>query len=735
MKRKRLRKKIFLAMMSSALMLTSSYTALAADTNSAEETGTRPANAAERSAGTYELGEYRVPALALTSAREKAPAFPGGQVNRTAQLGALGTKDVMEVPFNIVSYTAEFIENKQAATVTDLIINDPSVSDQTLSAASSAWSIRGFKTTQQDVQFNGLYGIAPRFYTGIEGLERVEVLKGPSALLSGMSPNGTVGGTVNFIPKRAAQEPLNRVTLTYGDGHQFTQYLDFGRRTEDGKVGVRINVLNRNGKTSNDNEKNEASTVTVGLDAKGDRYRLSLDLGYAYNNIENPQYRVTFGNAFLNSATSMLRVPRDSKFGSDGTYRRITEKYGVLHGEYDFNDNWTAYGSFGMRSTSMDYLYNEFQLQNASGYSRVRYRYNNQVNKGDSAELGVKGKLQTGDLNHEITIGASRVHYTRYMYNRILNSYFTSLYSPQWGTPTGDLTWRVPKNDETTLTGIAITDVISTPNDKWQFVVGGRFQRAKVENFNTSTGNTTSSYDKTAFSPSFGILHKMSDRVSLYANYMQGLEAGSVVTDTTASNYGEVFAPYKTKQYEVGMKADLGKYAATLSAFSIKRPSLIQDASTSAYGLNGLVRHRGIELNVFGEPRKGTRVLGGMTFLDAKYVNTDSGLYDGNRVAGIPRFTAVLGVEQDIAGVEGLSLSTRMVYNSSAYINEANTFRVSPWVRWDMGARYSFKAGHTPMTVRADVLNVLNRNYWHALENAVYLGNSRTVMVSLSADF
>lgn len=671
----------------------------------------------------------------ITAEGNKAQTFAGGQVVRESQNGVWGSKDYMDTPFSSVAYSSEFINNKQASTVVDVIVNDPSVSDQTLSGASAAWSIRGFKTTQQDVQFNGLYGIAPRFYSGLEGLETVEVRKGPSALLSGMAPNGTIGGTINFVPKRAGATPLTSVTLAYGNGKQFSQQIDWGQRTEDGKYGVRINVLNRKGSTVYEKEQKNDSAVTVGIDAKGERYRASFDFGYAYSRIDNPQYRVTFSNGFLNSATSMLPVSRDAKFGADGTYRTIVEKYGMFKGEYDLNKNWTAYGAVGMRYTSMDYLYNEFQLQSVAGASRVTYRYNNQVNKADAAEIGVRGTVMTGSIKHEIAIAANRTHYTRYMFNRTLNAFTTTLYSPSWKAVTGDLVWREPKNDETILNSLAIADVISTADDQWKLYVGGRFQKVKMDTYNITTGAVATSYDKTAFSPSVGLVHKLNQSVSLYGNYMEGLEMGDIVTDTSASNYGTAFAPYKTKQYEIGAKFDTGKYSTTVSAFSIKRPSLIQNTTTTAYAPNGSVRHRGLEVNVVGEPTKGTRVLGGIAILDAAYQSTAGGAYDGNRVAGISKFTGVLGLEQDIPSVKGLTLTTRVMYNGSAYTNAANTLRVSPWVTWDVGARYAFKAGQTPMTIRADIYNVLNKNYWHALENAVYIGNSRTFALSISADF
>lgn len=149
--------------------------------------------------------------------------FAGGQVSTTSHMGALGDKKILDVPFNVVGISSKTIEDQQAKDVSDVTSNDSSVSDQTLSGASSAWNIRGFKTTQQDVQWDGIYGVGPRFYSGVEAVERVDVIKGPSALLGGLPPNGTVGGTINFVPKRAEDTPTRDLTVSLGAGAQLTE--------------------------------------------------------------------------------------------------------------------------------------------------------------------------------------------------------------------------------------------------------------------------------------------------------------------------------------------------------------------------------------------------------------------------------------------------------------------------------------------------------------------------------
>ncbi|MGV8294219.1 TonB-dependent receptor plug domain-containing protein, partial [Pseudomonas aeruginosa] len=92
-----------------------------------------------------------------------------------------------------------------AQDITDVIARtDPSVfSNGVTGDWSENYSIRGFSSSTTDISFGGLFGMAPYYRTTPEMFERIEVLKGPSALLNGMPPGGSVGGTVNLVPKRA----------------------------------------------------------------------------------------------------------------------------------------------------------------------------------------------------------------------------------------------------------------------------------------------------------------------------------------------------------------------------------------------------------------------------------------------------------------------------------------------------------------------------------------------------
>jgi iron complex outermembrane receptor protein len=122
--------------------------------------------------------------------------------------------------------------------------------------------------------------------------------------------------------------------------------------------------------------------------------------------------------------------------------------------------------------------------------------------------------------------------------------------------------------------------------------------------------------------------------------------------------------------------------------------------------------------------------------LDGKMLHTTNGTYDGNAPVGASRLTATLGAEWDTPFQPNQTLTARAVYNGSQYLDSANTLKVSPWTRLDVGARYTFKHNGTPVTLRATVANVLNKRYWMGItRGALVVGAPRTLTLSATIDF
>ena len=145
-------------------------------------------------------------------------------------------------------------------------------------------------------------------------------------------------------------------------------------------------------------------------------------------------------------------------------------------------------------------------------------------------------------------------------------------------------------------------------DDKLLFTAGARHQKVVVRGYNKITGaeNDADGFDGSRWMPTYGVVYKPWEEISLYANHTEALQPGKTAPNT-ATNYGQSTGIVHSKQNEVGVKADFGRVGGSLALFEIKMPSAILDANNH-YGSDAEQRNRGVELNVFGEPMLGMRL-------------------------------------------------------------------------------------------------------------------------------
>ena len=89
------------------------------------------------------------------------------------------------------------------------------------------------------------------------------------------------------------------------------------------------------------------------------------------------------------------------------------------------------------------------------------------------------------------------------------------------------------------------------------------------------TKRRSSTFDESTWSPAYAVVVKPLENVSLYANYIEGLQAGESSSASASPMRGQVFPPYRTKQKEAGVKVDFGRITTTVAAFEITKPSII----------------------------------------------------------------------------------------------------------------------------------------------------------------
>lgn len=671
------------------------------------------------------LSQITVQASADASAEGLAPAYEGGQVATGARIGILGSRDFMETPFSFTSYTNELIEDRQAHSVGDVLQNDPGVRvARGFGNFQEAYFMRGFLLGSDDVSYNGLFGLLPRQYISAEIFERVDVLRGASSFLTGATPSGGgIGGIINLVPKRAPTEPLTRLSTGWSSKGTLEASADIARRFgEEQQFGVRLSAGQRGGKGSVDQEHNSTGVVSLGLDWQADRFRLSADVGWQENRLKRTRTNL--------DVTGITEIPDPIKasdnFAQDWSYSNERDLFGTVRGELDVTDNITAWGAYGMRrSEEANSLANVKLTDGATGDGTL-YRFDNtRRDHVKTGEVGVRGKLQTGSVKHEIVLAASYFDAKKdnaYAMD-YLNTFATNIYSPSYYNKPAFSSGTLFGNDlddpafqgRTRLTSFSVGDTLSFAQDRVLLTLGVRHQTIDVRSYAYNTGIEDDPYKESRNSPAAGLVVKITPDISAYANYIESLSQGGTAPTLNGGapvvNAGENLAPYVSKQKEIGLKYDGGGLGGGLALFSTDKPRAYV-GDDNVYRASGKDRHQGVELTMFGEVTSSIRVLGGLTWLDAKQRDTGVDATDGKRVIGVPRLQGNVGVEWDIPGVQGLAVDGRVVYTGSSYADAANTLKVPGWTRLDAGLRYKTKIDGKAVTWRARVNNIANRNYW-----------------------
>ncbi len=665
-----------------------------------------------------ETQEVVVRASADASAGGLRAPYAGGQVARGGRVGLLGSQDVMDTPFTITNYTSKLIQDQQAASLADVLQNDAAVRvTRGFGNFQQAYMVRGLVVYSDDISYNGLYGLLPRQYLAAELVERVEVLRGASAFLNGAAPGGSgLGGAINVSPKRAADAPQAEITVGV-DGGQVSEAIDVGRRFGEQKtLGLRANVVHREGSTEVDGEKDQLDAALLGADFHVGGIRVSADVG-------TQDHRIAAATPNINVFGGVPAAP-DAKrqIAQPWSYSHERDGFGTLRAEVDVRPDVTAWAAGGFRDGREDNRLEAVTIDAATGAQTLYGSANTRKDSIRTGEIGLRATVDTGPVRH--TIVGSYGAYQSVSKNAFAFSDFS-------GVPAGTLydTTLVAIPDETDDTGgsqlahplttlrvltssEALADTLSFASDRVLLTLGARRQQIETTSFDYGTGAVSTPASRDArVTPVAGLVYRLDRQVSLFGTYIEGLVAGDVAPLTyvdsalvqhDVTNGGQAFKPYQTRQGEIGVKVDTGRYGGTVSVFTSTRPNYGLDGAT--FELLSKQRNRGAEISVYGEAMPGVRVLAGASFLDARL--------QGHEVIGSPRSQYNAGVDFDVPGVEGLALNVRGVHTAKQFADSANTEGVPAWTRLDIGGRYTFDVSAHAVTLRAGVDNLTGRNYW-----------------------
>ncbi|WKA32067.1 TonB-dependent receptor [Bradyrhizobium roseum] len=664
------------------------------------------------------------------------PAFAGGQVAQGARLGMLGNTSTMRAPFSVTSYTDQFIRDRQAATGADALILDPSVRATHPSGGTvDSFNIRGFPINEGnngEFAFEGLYGIAPSYRIFTDYVERLEVLKGPSAALSGIAPNGGVGGVINVVPKRAAED-LTRLTASYGSTSRFGGHWDVARRYGDSRQwGVRASGSLRGGDTPIDRQSETTGVGALALDYQGERYRSWFYLIAQTDRFDAPSrpFLMTAGVPVPKAPDGRLNVTQPWEWS------RISDQSVLWRNEYDLTSQVTLFADVGGSKTNVERFFGLPTITNALGNTTSTPGFFGLSIDRHTYDGGVRARFDTGFVRHAVTFQGSVYHDELFRRTTSGTAVTSNIYSPTVA-PTqfaNEIPGR-PRLSESTLTALSIADTMSVLDERVLLTLGVRRQGVEAANYNANVGTLGNSYDKSATTPVVGLVVRPLENVSLYANYIEGLSRGDVApSQPNVSNGSELLPPHMAKQYEAGIKVDFGRVATTFSAFEITKGS--GENVSGRVVATGETRMRGLEFNVFGELMPYVRVLGGVSLLDGTLTKAANVANIGNTPIGVPNVQANIGAEWDLPWVTGLTVNGAVIYTGRQFVDAANKQPIPEWTRLDLGARYTTAINGRKTVFRANVQNVTGESYWSSVASfgTFYLGAPRTYLLSMTVD-
>ncbi|HCR9767676.1 TPA: TonB-dependent receptor [Citrobacter koseri] len=705
---------------------------------------------APHSAHAANTSEDEIIVTSQPSADTTHAASGAGFKTNDIDVGPLGNKAWVDTPYSTTTVTKEMIENQQAQSVSELLKYSPSTQMQARGGMDVGRpQSRGMQgSVVANSRLDGLNIVSTTAFP-VEMLERLDVLNSLTGALYGPA---SPAGQFNFVAKRPTEETLRKVTLGYQSRSAFTGHVDLGGHIDDdNRFGYRVNVLNQEGEGNLDDSTLRRKLLSVALDWNiQPGTQLQLDASH-YEFIQKG-YPGSFSygpNIKLPSAPD----PKDknlalSTAGNDLTTDTVSTR--LIH---YLNDDWSVTAGVGwqqadraMRNVSSKIINNQGDISRSLKDSTAAGRFRVLSNTAT-----LNGHVDTGSFGHDIALSTTGYVWSLYSAKGTGPSYSwdtTNMYHPSEMYEKGDgkiITGGDRyKSSVNTQQSITLGDTVTfTP--KWSAMFYLSQSWIQSQNYNKS-GHKTGQIDENGLSPNAALMYKITPNVMAYVSYAESLEQGGTApTNSDVKNAGQTLDPYRSKQYEMGLKADVSGMNLGAALFRLERPFAYVDPGDNVYKEQGNQVNNGLELTASGNVWQGLNIYSGVTLLDPKLKDTVSDTTSDKRVVGVPKVQANMLAEYSLPSMPEWVYSANVHYTGKRAANDTNTAWASSYTTWDLGTRYTTKISNVPTTFRVVVNNVFDKHYWASIfpsgtdgdngSPSAFIGSGREVRASVTFDF
>ena len=502
-------------------------------------------------------------------------------------------------------------------------------------------------------------------------LERIEVLRGPSAMLYGQ---GSTGGVVNMVSKRPLAETQGEIGVQVGSWNRKQVQADLtGPLTADGQWLYRLIAVGRKADTQVDYVRDDRAVFAPSLTWQPNA-ATSWTFQALYQKDQTGSTSQFFPWAGTLTANPNGTLPRNRFIGEPGWDRYDTERsfVGWLF-EHRFNDNWSIRQNLRYTTTDVDYrtLYGD-SFTAAGGWfadpenKRLFGRFADATitkTKLLTADQHVQGTFDAGGIRHTLLAGLDYAHYRKSgqaafaapVYYEGGTVPLIDAYAPVYGNFTPPAFSDILGFTQRQL-GLYMQDQMKL-GQNWIVMLGLRHDRARNETEGSET-ETSSATTKRA-----GLMYSFDAGWSPYLSYSESF--------TPVANRGnQSFKPLRGKQWELGVKYEPrdGDLSFNAAAYDLRETNQLtqinDDAANNRYSQLGETRAKGIELDLKATLARNVDVIANYT-----YTKVD------DQIEEVPHHQASIWGKWHfaLAGRSGFSLGAGMRYMSAFHDGDAPT--------------------------------------------------------------
>jgi len=619
--------------------------------------------------------------------------------------GATRTNTSLMETAQAVTVIPEMIIDEQlATTLGEVLNNDASLSPGSKQRNREVFSSRGFTLSSSNGYLRDGHQHWSHYQQPIETLQRVEVIKGPSSILYGQS---APGGLVNMVTKKPTTSRLLDISADTDSNGSTRFMLDAGGEIVD-DFSYRAILVKQDVKFDREYQD--------GSQRERDRFLGSISLDYQLSEdfSVNVYYDRTNDKAGLDTGAWLDNngdVIGDDKtiYDFSWAFTDITVNNLGANASYFINPQWMV--KFGYNEQTFERQRFESAPKKPSDYvvggdytSKPYDRFDDWQFK--TAFVDLTGEFTTGDIEHQVLIGANSLDY---YYGQLRVKADSVTYTPGQLEPVKPaVSYKTDDslyNSEYDYYGFYFQDLV-TFNKQWQVAFGGRFDQQNKEGA-----------DSDSFVPKFGVLFHPENDATIYVNYSEGFEPqrSETLNNELDANHGMKLDAVTSKQIEIGGKWQISERLLIEAAiFDIEKngalisESLIgNDMFDSITTQSGIQRHKGFELSAQGAVTDRLFVMASTMFLDAEFEK--DARYQGKAPVDAPKWSASVWSRYEIS--ENLALNAGVFYQGERFADSNNTVQKDSYSRVNLGAVYSTNIAGQDIDFRLNIENLLDTDY------------------------